>query len=173
MERIERVEEWEAGAPKVAAGCDEDPLSVGDEPAHPDQLHQVLTGRFEHGEPAQAPPVMASSHTTVGASSVSVVLPSRTTSRAGAGSPRSCRGSGTLGLEQRGADLGGHFLLHRGRHMAIQVREHCRVGVAQPLGRDLRRHAVGEHERGARVPQAVRREPRQVQLAGEPAQHPR
>ena len=53
--------------------------------------------------------------------------------------------------EEGVADLGRSISLHRRGHVAVQVREEAGVGVSQPLGSDLRRHATGEHQRGAGV----------------------
>ena len=94
---------------------------------------------------------------------------------------RRCRvssaGSGTAKSSARPEECLAYLLrrlaLHCRGDVAVEVHEERGVGVPETLGGDLRRHAVREHERGARVTEPVRSEARQTELLGGAAEQPR
>jgi hypothetical protein len=60
------------------------------------------------------------------------------------GGPHSAVIAKATSVEQRGADPLGRLSRHRRGDVAVEVRDQRRVGVAEALGRDLGRPAVGE-----------------------------
>jgi hypothetical protein len=78
----------------------------------------------------------------------------------------------TTTSEQRRTQTIGRLSLHRRRHVAVEIGEQRRVRVAQPLGGNLGRDAASQHQRGARVAQAVGGEARQVSQDREVCQLP-
>lgn len=77
---------------------------------------------------------------------------------------------GLWSVKERRADLVGGLALHRRGDVAVEVGEQRGISVAEAFCRHLGRHAVGEHECGAGVPEAVRSQPRQPDLGRHPAE---
>ena len=96
------------------------------------------------------------------------MTPGRTTVSAASAVAPSAQGLGmaepTGSPEQRLTDLFSRLTLHRRSHVAVEVREQGRVGVAEALSGHLRRDAAGKHQRGAGVTEPIRGQPRHVQL---------